>query len=143
MMWFDPMPGRPNSVGPWKRPLANMCPAMVTRGGEPIVQFGASGGRKILPAVVQIFLRVALLGQSLAEAIAAPRLDTSTDEILADVRFGEAFARDLARRTGRPVRTVSADLAMSPWASPVGLMREGDEWTAGGDLYTLACAAAV
>ena len=29
MMWFDPVPGRANSIGPGRRPLSNMTPAIV------------------------------------------------------------------------------------------------------------------
>jgi gamma-glutamyltranspeptidase/glutathione hydrolase len=54
VMWFDPRPGRPNSLAPAKRPLSNMCPAVASRGGEPFFALGASGGRRILPAVLQV-----------------------------------------------------------------------------------------
>jgi gamma-glutamyltranspeptidase/glutathione hydrolase len=140
MMWFDPVPGRPNSIEPGKQPLANMCPVLVTEGGRLALLYGASGGRKILPAVLQILVRVALLGQSLSEAMAAPRLDTSTDEVLADVRFGQAFCDDLSRRLHRPVLLREPAVGASPWASPTGLMRTQDgAWTGGADLYTMAC----
>lgn len=140
MMWFDPQPGRPNSVAGGKRPLANMCPVLATRDGETYLAYGASGGRRILPAVVQILARVALFGQSLAEAIAAPRLDTSQADVLADARFGKGFCEDLARRLGRAVVMKEPVLGGSPWASLVGLTRRDDgSWTGGGDLYTMAC----
>src|SRR5256885_6801319 len=54
VMWFDPRPGAPNSLGPAKRPLTNMCPVIARREGRPWFAIGASGGRKIFPAVLQI-----------------------------------------------------------------------------------------
>ncbi|MEX2200347.1 MAG: gamma-glutamyltransferase, partial [Dongiaceae bacterium] len=50
IMWFDPRPGRPNSLAPGKRPLSNMCPTIVAKNGVPQVALGASGGRRIMPA---------------------------------------------------------------------------------------------
>ena len=140
MMWFDPVPETANSIEGGKRPLANMCPILVTRGSEPYLAYGASGGRKIMPAIVQIFLRVTLLGQSLAEAMAAPRIDMSREDVIADVRFGQRFADQLGRRLNRPVLLREPALGASSWASPVGLMRREDgEWSGGADPYTLAC----
>jgi gamma-glutamyltranspeptidase/glutathione hydrolase len=142
MMWFDPEPGRANSVEGSKLPLANMCPVMVTKGGVPYVVYGASGGRRILGAVVQILVRVVMLGQSLAEAVAAPRLEISGHTILADVRFGQDFADTLSRRLGEPVVLQEPALGAAPWASPVGLMRLDDgSWTGGADPYSMACIA--
>ena len=54
IMWFDPRPGRPNSMAPAKRPLSNMCPAIGLRDGAPFLAIGASGGRKIVSAVTQL-----------------------------------------------------------------------------------------
>jgi gamma-glutamyltranspeptidase / glutathione hydrolase len=54
IMWFDPRPGSPNSLAPAKRPLTNMCPVIARRDGKAWFAIGASGGRKIMPAVLQI-----------------------------------------------------------------------------------------
>ena len=54
IMWFDPRPGRPNSLAGGKRPLSNMCPVVLRRDGRPWAALGASGGRRIMPAVAQL-----------------------------------------------------------------------------------------
>ncbi|MBP1779984.1 MAG: ggt, partial [candidate division NC10 bacterium] len=54
MIWFDPEPGRPNSVGSGKRALVNMVPVLAFRRGEPYLTLGAPGGRKIVSAIPQV-----------------------------------------------------------------------------------------
>ena len=75
--WFDPRPGRPNSIGPGKRPLSNMLPLIALDGEKPWLAIGASGGRRILPAVMQLVSFQADFGLSLEAAFARPRLDAS------------------------------------------------------------------
>ena len=71
VMWFDPRPGRPNSIGPGKRALTNMCPVVVARDGQPWFGVGASGGRRILGAVLQLASFVVDFGMD-PEAAGAP-----------------------------------------------------------------------
>jgi gamma-glutamyltranspeptidase/glutathione hydrolase len=47
MSRFNPHPKHPNSPGPGKRPLHNMCPTMVLKEGTPVLAIGAVGGRRI------------------------------------------------------------------------------------------------
>ena len=54
IFWFDPRPGGPNSLAPNKRPLTNMCPVIAHKDGKAWFAVGASGGRKIFPAVLQL-----------------------------------------------------------------------------------------
>ncbi len=48
IMWFDPEPGKPNSLAPGKRCLANYCPVVGVAADGRSFALGASGGRKIL-----------------------------------------------------------------------------------------------
>ncbi len=80
IMWFDPAPGKPNSLGPEKRPLTNMCPVIVRRENKPSFAMGASGGRKIFPAVFQITSMLIDHDMSLEAAFHQPRIDASGGE---------------------------------------------------------------
>jgi len=77
IMWFDPRPGGPNALAPGKRPLSNMCPVIVSRDGKPWFAIGASGGRRIMPAVLQISSMLAQRGMGLEDACHHPRIDVS------------------------------------------------------------------
>ena len=72
---FDPRPGHPNSPGPGKRPLHNMCPTIVARDGRPWLALGGRGGRRIPNAVFDVLAAV-LAGKTVDEAMAAPRMHT-------------------------------------------------------------------
>jgi gamma-glutamyltranspeptidase/glutathione hydrolase len=88
VMWFDPSPGKPNSIAPGKRPLTNMCPVIMKEGDKPILAVGASGGRRIMASVFQLMSYVSDFGMSLDEAAHYPRIDVSTvDEVTADDRL--------------------------------------------------------
>ena len=83
VMWFDPRPGRPNSMMPGKRALTNMCPVVAARGGRPWFGIGASGGRRILAAVLQMASFVVDFAMDPEAAAHHPRIDVNGGE-----RFG-------------------------------------------------------
>jgi gamma-glutamyltranspeptidase/glutathione hydrolase len=76
MSRFDVQPAHPNAAGPGKRPLNNMCPTIVLRGGEPVLALGAAGGRRIVNAVFNVLAQFAGLGASVEDSVAAPRIHT-------------------------------------------------------------------
>jgi gamma-glutamyltranspeptidase / glutathione hydrolase len=82
IMWFDPRLGRPNSIGPGKRALTNMCPVVAARDGRPWLGLGASGGRHILASVLQLASFVTDFGMSPAAAAHHPRIDVSGNDAL-------------------------------------------------------------
>src|SRR5207237_1044200 len=76
MSRFDPVPGRPNSIAPGKRPLDNMSPTIVLRDGKPELAIGAAGGRRIPNGVFQALMNVIVDGRALEDAVTEPRLHT-------------------------------------------------------------------
>src|SRR5207244_12381971 len=77
VMWFDPRPGQPNSIGPGKRPLTNMFPIILRDGVAPWIAAGASGGRRIMAAGLQRVSFVAEFGMSPGQTAHQPRIDAS------------------------------------------------------------------
>jgi gamma-glutamyltranspeptidase/glutathione hydrolase len=97
--WFDPRPGRPNSLGPGKRPLTNMLPVLGFAGEAPWLAIGASGGRRILPAILQLIAFQAEFGMTLETAFHQPRIDTSVlDTVAVDPRLDPQIRAALVRR---------------------------------------------
>ena len=88
IMWFDPRPGRTNSIAPGRRPLSNMCPTIVVLADGRRTALGASGGRRILPAVAQLLSFLIDFGASLDDAVHYPRINVDgTDLVEADARL--------------------------------------------------------
>jgi gamma-glutamyltranspeptidase/glutathione hydrolase len=63
-----------NAVAPGKRPLSSMTPTIVLQNGRPMLALGASGGPKIITAVLLELVGLLDLGMSPQEALAAPRI---------------------------------------------------------------------
>jgi gamma-glutamyltranspeptidase/glutathione hydrolase len=87
---FDPRAWHPNSPGPSKRPLHNMCPTVVVHDGRAWLAVGGAGGRRIPNGVFDVLTGV-LMGRSVEQAVAAPRMNTTGD---LDLRLEEAWPAD-------------------------------------------------
>jgi gamma-glutamyltranspeptidase/glutathione hydrolase len=118
VMWFDPRPGRPNSLAAGARPLSNMVPLVVTRGGAPWFALGASGGRRILPAVFQMTSFLLDRGSSIEEAVHHPRINVDGGDVVeVDPRLGEAVLAAISERL--PAKAVEAMIMPNHYANPV------------------------
>jgi len=125
VFWFDPRPGRPNSIGPAKRPLCNMSPVIVTEEGRPIIAAGASGGRRILAAVLQMLIFVLDHGMDPEAAAHHPRIDVSgPDTVTADRRLSPAILAALAERFA--TETVEHTVLPVNFACPNLILRSAD-----------------
>jgi gamma-glutamyltranspeptidase/glutathione hydrolase len=127
VMWFDPRPGGPNSIGRGKRALTNMCPLVVARDGRPRFGVGASGGRRILAAVVQMASFIVDFGMTPDEAAHHPRIDVSGEDAVAvDRRLPEAITDRLLTRRGASL--VEHTVWPANFACP-NLVLRGDDGT--------------
>lgn len=71
----DRLPPAPaNFIKPNKQPLSSMSPTIVLKGGQLAGVLGGSGGLKIIPAVVQVFLNHFINGMDPLVAVTAPRV---------------------------------------------------------------------
>ncbi len=123
VMWFDPEPGRPNSLGPGKRCLMNVCPVIGERGARRFA-LGASGGRKIVSAVSQLASLMTDFGLDLAEAFHHPRIDVSGGEtVVADDALAPAIVAALGAE--HPVTEARRTVFPYAFACPAGVMRDG------------------
>jgi gamma-glutamyltranspeptidase/glutathione hydrolase len=127
IMWFDPEPGKPNSLGPGKRCLGNYCPVIgeiQDKKDSARFALGASGGRKILGTVLQLSSFLMDHGLSLEEAFHRPRIDVSgNDQVIADL----ALPADVIRELGAafPTATARRTVFPYPFAVPAGVLRSG------------------
>ena len=75
---FSTDPKSPNAPNPGRRPASNMGPMILFKDGAPFLSLGSPGGTRIFPSLAQIVLNVLEFGQSLDEAIEAPRFFTDS-----------------------------------------------------------------
>ncbi len=123
MLWFDPEPNRPNSVAPGKRPLCNICPIVVVKDGKPWFCIGASGGRRIVPAVSQIALMMIDRGMDVEAAFHQPRIDISgVGPIRVNRDLPDAVKQAIAAKL--PITEVANQISPLGFANPCCIVRD-------------------
>jgi gamma-glutamyltranspeptidase/glutathione hydrolase len=65
--------GEANAVGPSRRMLSTMTPAILLKDGRPYLALGTPGGSRIATMVLQVILNVVDFGMDLQAAVDAPR----------------------------------------------------------------------
>ena len=125
IMWFDPEPGKPNSIGPGKRCLGNFCPTIGEDGDGRRFALGASGGRKIIGAVMQIFSFIVDHGLTLEQAFHQQRIDMSGGgKATADRTLPQPVLDALA--AAFPTTTAVRTNFPYAFACPAAVLRDGD-----------------
>jgi gamma-glutamyltranspeptidase/glutathione hydrolase len=104
MSRFDPRPGRANSIAPGKRPLHNMCPTIVCKGGKPVLALGATGGRRIPNTVFDVLAYRIGQDRAITQAVKAPRMHTEGDLDLMLEAAWPAAVVDQLKRVGYAVK---------------------------------------
>jgi gamma-glutamyltranspeptidase/glutathione hydrolase len=124
MSRFDPRPGLPNSPGPGKRPITNMCPTIVTRAGVPVLAAGGAGGTRIPNSLHEVLLNRVAVGASLEDSLAAPRLDTNgTLQLTLEKKHPPANEALFRARGYVTKRGPSANISLAAFDPATGLTR--------------------
>ncbi len=94
--------GAANAVGPGKRMLSSMTPAILTRGGRLALVVGSPGGSTIITSVLQTIVGIVDYGLDPQQAVAAPRLHHQWLPDYIDVEAGALApaAQDTLRARG-------------------------------------------
>ena len=134
IMWFDPSPDGPNALAPGKRCLTNYTPVVAQSAEGRWLALGASGGRRILPAVTQLLSFVMDYGMDLEEAIHQPRLDASEgDIVIGDQRLPDQVRQALrAQFDYEEARILTQPMK---FACPSLVLREGTANSGATDLF--------
>jgi gamma-glutamyltranspeptidase/glutathione hydrolase len=116
---FTLAPGHPNQVGPHKRPLHTLVPAMILRGDRPWVSFGVMGGDNQAQAHTQLVAKLVDFGMDVQRAGESARVrhidpDLAVESgIDADVR-AELISRGHTLVDGRGMMGGFQGIAIDP-----------------------------
>jgi gamma-glutamyltranspeptidase/glutathione hydrolase len=123
MSRFESTADHPNSPGPGKRPLHNMCPTIVVRDGKPCLAAGGRGGRKIPNAMFEVLVNLCVLGKTPSAAISAPRMHTEGNLAVVFEKTWPSAEVEECRRIG-----YKSSIASSATVSAVGYDSARGEW---------------
>ncbi len=143
MMWYDPVPGRVNSIAPGKYPLNNMTPALVFNKDGVEMSLGATGGRRITNCVTSLLVNLIDFNMTPQNAIDAPRIDCSSPKITVDPRINSETINTL-KAFGHEINILGNDYSQSRFgqlASPVAVTRQNNIFKGGVDTFHAAYAA--
>jgi gamma-glutamyltranspeptidase/glutathione hydrolase len=91
-------PGHPNRIGPHKRPLHTLVPAMVLKEGQPWASFGVMGGDNQAQAHAQVVANLVDFGMGIQQAGEAARMRHLGDALALESGIGADIVSALAAR---------------------------------------------
>ncbi len=139
---FTLAPGHPNQIGPRKRPLHTLVPAMLLKNGRPWVAFGVMGGDNQAQAHAQMVMNFVDFGMHVQAAGDAARMRAHRRDRLAlesgiarcgagQRSKGRGHVSVTAAASGRlPGRAHRSGRAARSWADPI---RARTAWPSAGD----------
>jgi gamma-glutamyltranspeptidase/glutathione hydrolase len=95
---FTLTPGHPNQIGPHKRPLHTLVPAMIMKDGRPWISFGVMGGDNQAQAHAQMVANFVDFGLHVQEAGDAARMRHAGQELALESGIGPDVRMALEKR---------------------------------------------
>ncbi len=100
---FNLQAGHPNQIGPHKRPLHTLVPAMILKDGKPWVSFGVMGGDNQAQAHAQVVMNLVDFGMHIQDAGEAARMRHGGQDLSLESGIGADVRRALEAR-GHQIR---------------------------------------
>jgi gamma-glutamyltranspeptidase / glutathione hydrolase len=126
-----------NAVAAGKRPLSSMSPTLVLDAmGLPVITCGAAGGPRIINATLQTLVRTIDCGQSIEDAIAAPRVHQQwrPDQLLIESEIGKGTSYEITEPIREGLKSLGHTVkSSSGLAVAQGIQRRGDRLLAAHD----------
>lgn len=141
MSWFDPTPGRANSLKPNAYAPSNMCPVAITDENGPFAAYGAAGGNQIVPSLTQLTGMIVHAGLDIEDAMNTPRMTTGPHS---DIIFNIDMPADQIEALEKiaKIRPAAAVVYPRPFAAPGMVGRRGASFVGMPDItYPAAFAA--
>jgi gamma-glutamyltranspeptidase/glutathione hydrolase len=91
-------PGHPNQIGPSKRPLHTLVPAMILKDGRPWVAFGVMGGDNQAQAHAQVVANLVDFGMNVRDAGDAARMRQMGSSLALESGIGADVRKALEAR---------------------------------------------
>jgi gamma-glutamyltranspeptidase/glutathione hydrolase len=95
---FTLTPGHPNQIGPRKRPLHTLVPAMLVKDRRPWVAFGVMGGDNQAQAHAQVVMNLVDFGLHVQAAGDAARMRHMAESLALESAIGADVRAELERR---------------------------------------------
>ena len=108
MSRFDPRPGLPNSPGPRKQPITNMCPTIVAHGDGTLFAAGGAGGTRIPNSLYEVLANYVGLEAPMDAAMTSPRLDANGTLAIGLEKKHSPDDEEFLRRIGYTTARVSS-----------------------------------
>lgn len=86
-----------NRPEPGKRPVSNMSPTIVLKGGKPFMSVGMAGATRIISGLAQIIINVVDFRMDIQAAINAPRFHCMDGRISLESRISKRKTAELSR----------------------------------------------
>ena len=100
---FNLIAGHPNQIGPHKRPLHTLVPAMILKDGKAWVSFGVMGGDNQAQAHAQVVMNLVDFGMHIQEAGEVARMRHGGQELALESGIGPDIRKALETR-GHKIR---------------------------------------
>ncbi len=131
MTWFDPRPGRPNSIAPGKRILWAIAPAILLLAGRPWMVVGAPGGRRLITAVLQAIVNAVDFALGPQAAVNGVRVHCEGGTTLLDARARPEVRSELAAM-GHRLELAEENFVSSHFGRANAIRVDGDGTLRGG-----------